>query len=148
VGAGAAAAASLRPGYRDSRLYVETPLLPDIDKSPEQRYAEHLNARMDAVRDSMAVEAGRADMRPDWVHTDGSGNRWGLSEEGLHLGGITIPRALIPNPRATGDTQSQQAERERQRQRDEIQRQEADRARRATQEERNRAAQEAREAGR
>lgn len=146
-GAGAAAAA-LRPGYRDGRLYVESPLLPDLEKTPEQRYAEHLSARMEAVRDSINMEASRADLTPDWVHTDASGNRWGLSDEGLHLGPITIPRSLVPSPRSTGDTRTQQDALERQRQREEIERQEADRARRATQQERNRAAEEARGSGR
>lgn len=140
---GADAAGILRPGYRDPRLYVEPPLLPDLEKTPQQQYAEHLSARIAAVRDSMAAEDARNRTTSDWVRTDGSGNRWGLSSEGLHLGGITIPRSLIPSPRSTGDNASQQDARDRQRQRDEIQRQEQDRARRTIQEERTRSMREA-----
>jgi hypothetical protein len=114
----------LRPGFRDQRLYVTpSPLPARPQQTPYDEYRAHLQARIDAVNDSMGVAARRDARTADWTLTDGSGNRWGLSPEGLHLGGITIPRALLPLPGPTGDNQSLEAERERQRQRDEIQRQ-------------------------
>jgi hypothetical protein len=123
---------ALQPGYRDPRLYVAPRPLPELGQQTDhERYMEHLQARIDAVNDSMAVEARRNSTTADWTVTDGSGNRWGLSSDGLHLGGVTIPRELLPLPGATGDNQRLQEERDRQRQRDEIQRQEEARERAA-----------------
>lgn len=139
---------ALQPGYRDPRLYVSPPMFPDLDRTDHERYMEHLQARIDAINDSMIVAANRERRTSDWTVTDGSGNRWGLSPEGLHLGGVTLPRAIIPLPRATGDNQRLEEERERLRRRDEIRRQENDRARARTEAERIRAMREAEEARR
>jgi hypothetical protein len=127
---------ALQPGYRDPRLYVAPRPLPDLDRTDHERYMDHVQARIDAVNDSMAVAADRNRRTSDWTVSDGSGGRWGLSPDGLHLGGVTIPRALVPLPGATGDNRSLQAERDRLRERDEIQRQEADRERARTERER------------
>jgi hypothetical protein len=128
---------ALQPGTRDPRLYVPPrPLPPPDQRTEHERYMEHLQARIDAVNDSMGIEANRNRRTADWTITDGSGNTWGLSPSGLHLGGVTIPRELLPLPGATGDNQSIEADRERQRQRDEIQRQGEASDRRATQDER------------
>ncbi|MQA90920.1 MAG: hypothetical protein GEU90_11870 [Gemmatimonas sp.] len=126
----------LTPGYRDARLYIEPDRFPELRKTQHERYMEHLQARLDAVNDSMGVAAARNRRTSDWVYTDESGKRWGLSPEGLHLGDVTIPRALIPLPAATGDNQSLEEERERLRMREEIQNQEAQRDRDDTSEER------------
>jgi hypothetical protein len=138
---------ALRPGFRDPRLYVAPQQFPELQKTEHERYMEHLQARIDAVNDSMRVAANRERRTSDWTVTDGSGNRWGLSPDGLHLGGMTVPRELLPLPAATGDNQSLEADRERQRQRDEIQRQEDDRERRRIQQERTRAIEENRRQG-
>jgi hypothetical protein len=127
---------ALRPGLRDSRLYVTPRQFPDLEKTEHQRYMEHLQARIDAVNDSMNVAANRERRTADWTVTDSDGNRWGLSSQGLHVGGLTIPRELLPLPAPTGDNQSLEAERERQRQRDEIQRQQGASERAQTQRER------------
>jgi hypothetical protein len=119
---------ALRPGFRDPRLYV-TPreIVPD-QRTEHERYMEHLQARVDALNDS--IHAGLP--VTDWTVRDRDGKRWGLSPEGLHLGGVTVPRALLPLPAATGDNAQLERAREQQRQRDEIRRQEEDRDRRAT----------------
>jgi hypothetical protein len=135
-GSGASVSEALRPGYRDSRLYVEPDRFPELRKTQHERYMEHLQARIDAVNDSMGVAAARERRTSDWVYTDDEGRSWGLSPDGLHLGGITVPRALLPLPGATGDNQSLEAERERLRQREEIQNQEARRERDETTQER------------
>jgi len=126
----------LRPGLRDSRLYVAPRHFPDLEKTEHERYLEHLQARIDAVNDSMNIASARNRQTRDWVITDASGRRWGMSSEGLHLGGVTLPPELVPRPRATGDNQSIEAERERQRRRDEIQRQEESAERRDVRDER------------
>jgi hypothetical protein len=70
---------------------------------------------------------------------------WGISSEGVHLGGITIPRALVPNVAPSGDNRTRETIQERQRQRDEIIRQEEERERARTREERTEATREAEE---
>ncbi len=125
---------ALRPGYRDPRLYVDpNPLgVRGDSKSNHEKYMEHLQARIDAVNDSMGVAAAREKAAKDWTFRDKDGKRWGLSDEGLHLGPITIPNELVPIPRSTGDNQTREAGLEEQRQRDEIRRQEETRERRDT----------------
>jgi hypothetical protein len=120
----------LRPGFRDPRLYVAPGDLPSADKSNQQKYMEHLTARINASNDSAAAAAPR---RPDWSFKDAKGRTWGMNDKGLHLGPITVPRALIPNARSSGTNKEVEAAREAQRQRDEIQRQETDRAQREAQ---------------
>lgn len=132
-GGGGAVSDRLRPGFRDPRLYVD-PSLPRLPpkgvQSEEQRYAEHIRRRIEAVNDSMYGGGPNT----DWTTTDREGRRWGLSEKGLHLGGITVPREVLPLPRSTGTNADQEAAREKQRQRDEIRRQEEDRERRRARE--------------
>jgi hypothetical protein len=132
---------ALRPGYRDPRLYVDPRALGvrGEEKSAHEKYMEHLQARIDAVNDSMGAVAARERAAKDWTFRDKEGRRWGISDEGLHLGGLTVPKELVPVPRATGDNQSLEAAREEQRQRDEIRRQEETRERRDTLEQRTRA---------
>lgn len=127
---------ALRPGYRDPRLYVAPRDFPELEKTEHERYMEHLQARIDALNDSMRVAANRERTTSDWTVTDGAGRKWGLDGDGLHVGGVTIPRELIPSPRPTGDNATREAGAEVQRQRDEIRRQEEDRERRETQDER------------
>lgn len=127
---------ALRPGYRDARLYVVPNQFPELEKTEHEVYMEHLQARIDALNDSMMVASNRERRTSDWTYTDKDGDKWGLSPDGLHLGGVTIPRAVLPLPGATGDNTQIMEERERQRQRDEIQRQEEDRERTETQNER------------
>jgi hypothetical protein len=126
----------LRPGFRDPRLYVDqaTESLKTTDtRSQHEIYMEHLTERIRASNDSMGI--ANREPNTDWTLRDGQGRRWGLSEDGLHLGPLTVPKELVPRPTATGDNRSLEAQREQQRQREEIQRQEDARARRAAQEE-------------
>lgn len=142
-GGGGGVAERLRPGFRDPRLYTDPGLgrLQQPGPSDAQRYQEHLQARIDALNDSMYGGSGP---NTDWTVKDGSGRRWGVSEDGVHLGPLTIPRALVPFPAASGTNQDLEQEREIRRQREEIQRQEADRERRRALQERNAEARERR----
>lgn len=135
---------ALRPGFRDSRLYVNPRDItsPSPQRSDHQRYMDHLQARIEAINDSVAGDAERARRATDWTVKDGQGRRWGLSPDGLHLGGITVPPELVPRPAATGDNAQIEKEREQQRRREEIQGQEQRREREAVQRERARATRE------
>lgn len=132
---------ALRPGYRDPRLYVAPdPLgLRREQQSAHEKYMEHLQARIDAVNDSMGVAAAREAAAKDWTFRDKDGKRWGLSPDGIHLGDITIPNEVVPMPRSTGDNMTREAIEEERRQREEIRRQEEMRARRDTMQARTRA---------
>lgn len=140
----AGARESFRPGFSDGRLYVD-PREIRSERAPDRhaQYMEHLQARIDALNDSTY---GRGP-DTDWTHTDSEGRRWGISPEGLHLGGLTIPKPLLPLPRSTGRNVEQEAERERARQRGEIIRQEEDRAREEARERSRKAAEERRKRG-
>jgi hypothetical protein len=132
--AGGSVAERLRPGFSDPRLYSDPEIARLRQPGPTdgQRYREHFQRRVDALNDSLYGATGP---NTDWTVKDGSGNRWGISEEGVHLGPLTIPRFLIPTPPPSGTNQDLEEAREQQRQREEIQRQEADReVRRARQE--------------
>jgi hypothetical protein len=120
----------LRTGPRDARLWVNPREVPLPEQSDRERYQAHIQARIDAINDSIRGDAERARRATDWTVRDGEGRRWGLSPEGLHLGGVTIPPQLVPRPAPTGDNQSLERQREEQRQRDEIRRQEEARDRR------------------
>lgn len=133
----------LRPGFSDPRLYADPELarLREPGVSDAERYRQHFNARVRALNDSIYGQSGP---NTDWTVKDGDGNRWGISEEGVHLGPVTVPRALVPIPPPSGTNADLEAAREQQRQREEIQRQEADRERRQAQEEANARARERR----
>lgn len=85
----------------------------------------HLESRIAAYNDSMGYAAARAADAKDWTFTDEDGNRWGISPDGIHLGGLTIPRALIPIPSTATAQEAQEAAAEARRL-EEIRRQGAD----------------------
>jgi hypothetical protein len=130
---GGGVAERLRPGFSDPRLYaapgVARMRLPAM--SNVERYQRHFESRIEALNDSMYGGGPNT----DWTVRDGSGNRWGVSEEGIHLGPLTVPRALVPFPAATGTNADLEEARDQRRQREEIDRQEADREVRKAREE-------------
>ena len=135
---------SLRPGYRDGRLYVDPREL-RVEQAPARHaeYMAHLQARIDALNDSTYGGGPNT----DWTRTDSEGRRWGVSPAGVHLGNITVPRWLLPIPGPTGTNQDMEEDRERARQRGEIIRQEEERAREQARERSRKAAEERRRRG-
>ncbi|HET7273541.1 MAG TPA: hypothetical protein VFI91_00055 [Longimicrobiaceae bacterium] len=134
------AAAALQPGFSDPRLWITPRELPEApEPTREEEYMAHLESRINAYNDSMGYAAARAADATDWTVTDSDGDRWGISPEGIHLGGFTIPRALIPIP-STSTAEDAMEARERARRREEIQRQGADYERDRIREERREAA--------
>jgi hypothetical protein len=139
------AADALRPGYRDPRLYVpprETPAAPE--PTEHERYMERLQARIDAYNDSIGAAADRARRATDWTVKDKSGKRWGISPEGVHLGGVTVPVPIGQSK--LGEKSRESAEEARQR--DEIGRHEQTREQRDVMRERARATRERKDAER
>jgi hypothetical protein len=123
AGAGrvAAPAERLRPrDVGDPRLWAPLPLLVERSVTPAEAARENLYSRIEALNDSLAIEADAARRARDWTIKGPGGQRWGISSQGIHLGGITLPAPSLGAGREDA--------RERQREWDEIQGQ-ADRAR-------------------
>jgi hypothetical protein len=54
-----------------------------------------ISAARDSL-DSLARAQGRTGRKPgDWTKTDKNGNRWGWDQQGIRLGKVTIPNALL-----------------------------------------------------
>jgi hypothetical protein len=126
----------LRPGIRDSRLWITPREVPEHEPSHEELHAEYmkgLEARIRAWNDSIAGDAERARRATDWTVRDRDGRRWGVSPDGIHLGDITLPPMTFPPGGGDPDRRRQWEEQERMRR--EIDRQEADAERRRAREE-------------
>jgi hypothetical protein len=136
----------LQPGIRDRRLWITPRSAPDREPTQEELHAEYmagLERRLGTYNDSVAAEADRARRATDWTVRDSEGRRWGVSPEGIHLGGITLPPVEFPP--GGGDPDRRQRAEEEQRTRDALDRQEADAERRRVREERIRATRERRD---
>ena len=117
----AAPSERLRPrDVGDPRLWAPLPVLVERTVTPAEAAREHLYGRLEALKDSLAMEADAARRATDWTIKGPGGQRWGISSEGIHLGGITLPKPSFGAGREDA--------RERQREWEQIQDQ-ADRAR-------------------
>lgn len=88
----------LQPEMVDPRLWerVEAPPIPepsDFEKARARVYA-----RIQMLNDSLAAEGELARRGTDWTFTDKEGRRWGVSPDGLHLGGVTLPLPVRFDP--------------------------------------------------
>jgi hypothetical protein len=99
---GETSAERLQPGFRDGRLFGP---LPEEFRTltPEQREEILIATRFGAWNDSAAAAAAAEAAMRDWTFTDGDGDRWGVSDGQLHLGGL----GAIPLPFAVQGSASQ-----------------------------------------
>jgi hypothetical protein len=145
-----AADAPLRPGIQDPRLWVtprDLPPPPDpTDEELHARYMAGLEARIRAYNDSVAGVTDRSRRATNWTVKDGDGNRWGVSPDGIHLGGVTLPPVVFPPGGGDPDKRAQAEEAERTR--GEIDRQQSRTDARRAQQEGARATRERRDAER
>jgi len=141
--------APLQPGIRDRRLWITPRTAPDREPTQEELHTEYmagLERRLGSYNDSVAAESDRARRATDWTVRDSEGRRWGVSPEGVHLGGITLPPVEFPP--GGGDPDRRRRAEEEQQTREALDRQEADAERRRVREERIRATRERRDAER
>jgi hypothetical protein len=82
---------SLGPEFGDRRLVVPASAVADRELTELERYRRHFEGRIDAVNDSIAGEAERARRANDWTITDRNGNRWGIDDRGVVVGGQRVP---------------------------------------------------------
>ena len=82
----------LRPrDIGDHRLWSPLPWVVEAPATPAEAATEHLARRIGELNDSLALEADAARRATDWTIKGKDGRRWGISPEGIHLGGITLP---------------------------------------------------------
>ena len=94
---GLTAAERLRPRLTDRRLWA--PLPPEFSRlTLEQREDLAIAGRLAEWIDSVSAEAAAEARFTDWTFTDGDGDRWGISDGQLHLGGVTLPIPVFAAP--------------------------------------------------
>ncbi len=81
------------PTYTGPRVWAAPGPVAAAPRSTAEYLDSAIVARILKVRDSIAVATGRSPT--DWTTTR-NGRRYGINDDGLHLGGITIPRFLLP----------------------------------------------------
>ena len=81
----------LGPELGDARLVVPPTAVPERVLSDEERYQRHFAERIRAINDSISGEAERVRRANDWTITDRNGNKWGLNERGIVVGGRNVP---------------------------------------------------------
>lgn len=93
----------VRPGYNDERVWRGPvgggggggAVQGDRADNIGEMMRGVLMAAQDSV-DSLARARGQTGRQPgDWTKTDGNGNRWGWDQQGIRLGKVTIPNALL-----------------------------------------------------
>lgn len=92
--AGGTISERLRPVYIDPRIATTT-AFPPAEKTGADAVRARVSDNLTAWNDSIAAEAEARRKDADWTLKGKNGERWGVSEEGLHLGKITIPAKAI-----------------------------------------------------
>ena len=90
----------LRPSNVDPRITTNT-AFPPAEKTGAEAVRARISERLTAWNDSIAAEREADRRASDWTLKGKDGKRWGISEEGLHLGPVTIPPwaiAFTPPP--------------------------------------------------
>ncbi|MDX1578912.1 MAG: hypothetical protein R3266_10520 [Gemmatimonadota bacterium] len=86
-------AEKLQPKEGDERLFpeYERDQIPEyLADNPYARYEGEIRARLSMMLDSLNLSERQRREAVEWL-TGGEGEEWGVSEEGIHLGGIVIP---------------------------------------------------------
>lgn len=87
----------LRPRLSDRRIWAPPP--PEWSElTLEQREELLVAGRLEAWMDSVNAANAAASAWTDWTYKDGDGGRWGISEQGLHLGDLTLPLPQFEAP--------------------------------------------------
>ena len=110
----------LRPrDIGDPRLWAPLPWVVEAPPTPAEAATEHLARRLGELNDSLALEADAARRAVDWTIKGKDGKRWGISPDGIHLGGITLPAPSFgPKSQRERDWEESQGQADRARIRD------------------------------
>lgn len=83
----------LQPHEGDDRLYKEFPddQVPEyLASNPYRAYEGEIRARLSVMLDSLNLSEEQRRRAVEWL-TGEDGEEWGISEDGIHLGGVLIP---------------------------------------------------------
>ena len=86
-------AEKLQPREGDERLfpeYADDEVPVYLAKNPYAAYEGEIRARLGVMLDSLNLTEEQRRRATEWL-TGGDGEEWGVSEDGIHLGGIVIP---------------------------------------------------------
>lgn len=89
-------AEKLQPKEGDERLFpeVEDDELPEyLAQNPYAAYEGEIRARLGVILDSLNLSDEQYRRAREWL-TGEDGSEWGVSEEGIHIGGMVIPLDL------------------------------------------------------
>src|SRR3954471_91110 len=88
----------LRPGIPDGRLATNPNSIPRAPETGGQKGERALSAIYDQYLDSARAQANRkAGLRKpgDWSWGGKDGDKWGWDQNGIHVGGVTIPNIVL-----------------------------------------------------
>lgn len=89
-------AAGVQPGIPDSRLAINPRDVGHLPKTDAQRADSALSAIYDMYVDSVKASLANRGRDPgDWSWGGKNGDKWGWDPTGIHIGGITIPNAVL-----------------------------------------------------
>ncbi|HUF57855.1 MAG TPA: hypothetical protein VMM55_14990 [Thermohalobaculum sp.] len=86
-------AEKLQPREGDERLfpeYADDEIPVYLAENPYAAYEGEIRARLGVMLDSLNLTEEQRRRATEWL-TGGAGEEWGVSEDGIHLGGIVIP---------------------------------------------------------
>jgi hypothetical protein len=86
----------VQPGIPDSRIAMDPMAVGRVPKSEAQRADSALSAIYDLYIDSVRFAQAHPGRAPgDWTWGGKDGPKWGWDPQGIHIGGITIPNAVL-----------------------------------------------------
>ena len=91
VAAGGSAADRLRQRVTDPRLWGAPAIGSPLPRTQVDIARERVAESIRALNDSIAGEDAARKRASDWTVKGEDGKRWGISPQGIHLGGITLP---------------------------------------------------------
>ena len=95
-GRDASPAAGVRPGIPDSRIVTDPINAGHLPQTDAQKAEAALRAVYQEYLDSVRVAQAHPEKDPrDWSWGGKNGDKWGWDPDGIHIGGITIPNAVL-----------------------------------------------------
>jgi hypothetical protein len=86
----------VQPGIPDTRIAMDPMAVGHLPKTDAQRADSALSAIYTEYLDSVRVAQAHPGRAPgDWTWAGKDGSKWGWDPQGIHIGGITIPNAVL-----------------------------------------------------
>lgn len=97
LASGRGPAQGVQPGYTEPRIWIEPPLVVAPALEGDAKLDSAVAARIFAFRDSVAANTYQPNKfeRGDWTHTTKDGKKYGIDQQFIRLGKVSIPTALL-----------------------------------------------------